>query len=487
MLARKGARVLLLERDAFPRDHIGESLLPASVPVLEELGVRDAVEAAFPKKFGATMVWGRDREPWSWYFRETSARYPHAYQVWRPDFDKILLDNARANGVQVREGARVAEVLDRGVRLEDGSAIESAFVVDASGQSALIGNSRGLRRWDPVFRNMAVYAYFAPARRLPDPDATNILVESYADGWLWTIPLPGDLASVGAVIDRDTSKRLRKGTLDRFLAKQIASAPHTRALVGESPMVHGPFVLRDWSYVSDSLVGDGWILAGDAACFVDPLFSSGVHLALSAGVLSAAYVTTALKDLVLAAAAAPVYSELYMTQYRHFHEMARLFYSSNRTIESYFWEARRILGDSDYTPREAFIRAVAGQPPRGYERVVVEMGEPPSGFSQGLREAESGLRERSATAAGPAFLESVPRLTSGAEVRRSAVLGAGEFEWGHLIVTPARPQGVECSRAVAKLVGRIDGCATVRELAGTDAELTALRALYIDGATDVSA
>ena len=104
--------------------------------------------------------------------------------------------------------------------------------------------------------------------------------------------------------------------------------------------------VRDWSYLSDTVVGDGFILVGDAACFVDPLFSSGVHLALSAGILAAAYVTTALKDPALAVAAAPVYQELYYSHYNRFHEMAKLFYSSNRTVESYFWEARRILGDS---------------------------------------------------------------------------------------------------------------------------------------------
>jgi halogenation protein CepH len=112
MLARQGARVLLLERERFPRDHVGESLLPASVPVLEELGVLPAVQqAGFLPKWGATMVWGKDRTPWSWYFKETNQQYPHSYQVWRPQFDLILLDNSRAAGVEVRERHRVLEVL----------------------------------------------------------------------------------------------------------------------------------------------------------------------------------------------------------------------------------------------------------------------------------------------------------------------------------------------------------------------------------------
>ncbi len=390
MLARKGHDVVLFERERFPRDHIGESLLPASIPVLEALGVREAVErAGFLKKWGATMVWGRSQDPWSWYFRETNRRYPHSYQVWRPEFDALLLDNSRRHGVEVCEGHRVTEVVfDAGrasaVRVEgpDGSErTESAdFVVDASGQAALIGRARHLRRWDPYFRNMAVYGYFAGADRLDPPDETNILVESYPSGWFWTIPLHTGVASVGAVVDRDVAaERVRGGGLTEFLMAELAMAPRTSSLLRQAQLVKGPISIRDWSYLSDSVVGDGFVLVGDAACFVDPLFSSGVHLALSAGVLGAAYVTTALKDAKLAAAAGPVFQELYYTQYERFHEMAKLFYSSNRTTESYFWEARRILGESGegYTPRQDFIRAVAGQPPQGYERAVLAQGELP--------------------------------------------------------------------------------------------------------------
>ena len=136
--------------------------------------------------------------------------------------------------------------------------------------------------------------------------------------------------------------------------------------------------MRDWSYVSQRLVGEGYILVGDAACFVDPLFSSGVHLALSSAVLASAYVTSALRTPELREPAAEVYTQLYMQQYHQFREMAALFYASNRSADSYFWEARRIVGGEDaVTAREAFIAAVAGQPPQGYERVVLERGEAP--------------------------------------------------------------------------------------------------------------
>jgi FAD-dependent halogenase len=481
MLARQGHDVVLLERERFPRQHIGESLLPASLPILDLLGVREAVEqAGFVKKWGATMVWGAAHEPWSWYFRETNQRYPHSYQVWRPLFDQLLLDNSKRNGVAVREGHRVVEVLFdlgrvAGVRYESGAGgtrIEEAdFVVDASGQAAIIGRALDLRRWDPFFRNMAVYAYFTGARRLPSPDETNILVESYANGWCWTIPLHNGLTSVGAVVDRETADaRVRGRTLDRFLLDEIATTAATAGLLGDATLSMGPYSIKDWSYTSDRVVGEGFILVGDAACFVDPLFSSGVHLALSAGVLAGAYVTSALKDPEMAVAAAPVYQELYYSHYNRFHEMAKLFYSSNRTVDSYFWEARRILGDSDhdraYSPRQDFIRAVAGQPPQGYERVVLARGDLPPGFVNSIKQAEDTLTSRQKRLVDGAgrLGAAVPRLAGDATIVRKPVLGDGEFVWGDALISTTRPEGMACSPLVVDLLRAIDGATAVEAI-----------------------
>ena len=478
MLARKGLRVLLLEREHFPREHVGESLLPATVPILEEIGVREAVEAAgFLKKYGATMVWGSDREPWSWYFRETSAQYPHSYQVSRPEFDQLLLANSRAHGVDVREGHRVLEVLFEdgtatGVRFAASDGIESTvrarFIVDASGRAGLIGHARGLRRWDGFFRNFALYGYFRDAERLPEPDASNIFIESHAEGWCWTIPLHTGVSSVGVVLDAETAQRyLEQCSTGELFRSQLALAPRTSALLDEAALVEGPFAVRDWSYTSDAVVGDGYILVGDAACFVDPLFSSGVHLAMSSAVLAAAYVTSALNDSTLREAAQPVYTRLYRRQYDHFHALARLFYSSNRTAQSYFWEARRIAGDeTEFSPRHAFINAVAGQPPQGYERAVLDRGEAPAAFTAGVRavEQERGLRQARLETAGEAFADAVPTLQAGVTVEREPVLAEGEFAWGHVVRSDAHPEGTPCSPFVAALLTRIDGSTTTREL-----------------------
>ena len=529
MLARKGVRVLLLERDRFPRDHVGESLLPASIPVLEELGVLPAVqEAGFLPKWGATMVWGRESAPWSWYFRETNQRYPHSYQVWRPQFDQLLLENSRANGVTVQEGYNVADVL-----FEDGRAAgvrysaesvsglaRASFIVDASGQRGLLARQLRLRRWDPYFRNLAVYGYFTGARRLLPPDETNIFIESYPHGWFWNIPLHTGWASVGAVVDsRKGQDGIRDGGTLRFLMDQIAQAPHTTHMLREADMVSGPFIVKDWSYVSEQVVGDGYVLVGDAACFVDPLFSSGVHLALMSGVMAAAYVTSALKDTGMREAAGHVYKELYYREYGHFREMARLFYSSNRTSDSYFWEARRILeadGSSNHSfhaaadalsPRHAFIQAVAGQPPRGYERVVLDRGEVPTEYLAGVRTVEGereGRRARleSARLQSDSVLTSlynaVPLLAPGIRIERKPVIADGEFEWGYVLTTSGRPEGIPCSGLVAKMVALMDGRTSVSEILtglGGDRHriqgaqidhsvMAALQILYVDGAIE---
>ncbi len=513
MLARKGFRVVLFERERFPRHHVGESLLPASIPVLEELGAYDRVrDAGFLPKHGATMVWGRDKSPWSWYFRETSRTYPHSYQVSRPLFDSILLDNARSHGVDVRERHTVTGVLERHgvvkgvqVRGTDGATTDfpARFVVDASGQSALLSRRFGLRHWDDFFRNLAVYAYYRDARRLPPPDETNIFIESYPGGWLWTIPLHSGLASVGAVVDAAAGRdALRHQDPGSFLAAQIAQAPHTSALLRDATLTDGPFVARDWSYVSERTAGDGFVLVGDAACFVDPLFSSGVHLAMMSGVLAAAYVTTALKNPEMREPAARVYEELYRKEYDHFRELARLFYSSNRTEQSYFWEARRLLDAGDaLAPRQAFVRALAGQSPRGYERVALERGEPPADVVEGVRAVERARAERTAHLAPDSvtqddLLAAVPRLAPGAVLERKPVVAEGEFVWGHVLTTPDRPEGMPCSDLVGALISRIDGHATVGEILAmlceaypegqraqvAGAALNALRILYVDGA-----
>jgi flavin-dependent dehydrogenase len=497
-LAQRGFHVVLLEREHFPREHIGESLLPASMPFLEWLGVLPRIEeAAFLPKWGATMVWGRGREPWSWYFRETNQRYPHTYQVWRADFDKILLDNSRAQGVEVREGCRVTAAafdcdrLDGLVVRMDGGAerrLRSRLVVDASGQAAVLGRHLNLRRWDPFFRNLAVYGYFSGAARLPEPDENNLLVESFSRGWTWNIPLHTGLMSVGAVIDAaQAQQQLSRLSPKQLLLSAVARAPRTAAMLSQARLVSPARVVKDWSYITDEVVGDGYILAGDAACFVDPLFSSGVHLAMMSGAMAAAYAATLLRNPAMAGPAARFYKESYYQEYDHFRALARLFYATNRSVESYFWQARRLLdGEGEgLTPRQAFLRLVGGRPPRGYERVVIEAGELPAGFAGelGLLEAAASSRraeiERFRQAGRrDSLLERMPALTPGVRLQRQPELRDGEFGWGYALSREGERLGRPCDELVAALASRIDGATTVAALLGR---------IGVDGSTDATA
>ena len=415
----------------FPRDHVGESLLPATLAVLDDIGVLGRVASAgFVEKWGATMSWGRDPEPWTWYFKETNRRFPHAYQVWRPWFDQILLDHAADCGVAVHCGEAVAAVDGGAVTLAGGGRVEASMVVDASGQRALVASARGLRKWDSAFRNLAVYGYFDGGRHLEPPDDGNIFIEATAHGWLWKIPLAGGMSSVGAVVDRDYGAgEIRRVGLERFFASQIAAATRTHTLLDGAVRQKGPKAVRDWSYCAKSMVGDDFVLVGDAACFIDPLFSTGVHLAVSGAHLAAAYVTTALSTPSLRAAAGAAYERLYTNQYAHFRELAKLFYASNQTSDSYFWEARRIAGSPGDAPRDAFVRAVSGQNAAGYERSVLRHGVLPESFQRAL-DAETAARR--ARRMQPSTGTRV-RRAAGVAVRRDMVLSDGCFEPGYVI------------------------------------------------------
>ncbi|MCY4456185.1 MAG: NAD(P)/FAD-dependent oxidoreductase [Chloroflexi bacterium] len=514
MMARKGLRVVLLERDHFPRDHVGESLLPASVPMLEAMGVLPAVEAAgFVRKRGATMVWGADLEPWSWYFNEVSDAYPTSFQVVRSEFDRILLDHARTSGVDVREGHQVTDVqfLDgraAGVayRTDEGAEgfVQASWVVDASGQSALIGHALELREWDEFFRNLAIYGYFEGASRLPEPDDTNIFIESYEHGWCWAIPLHTGVSSVGAVLDSEEGQRaIREDGVEAAFQAQLDAAPRTSELLKDAKLVSGPHVVRDWSYLSSRMVGPGYILVGDAACFIDPLFSSGVHLALTSGHVAAAYVSSVLKDQTLEGPAAEAYRDLYLGQYHSFHRLAQLFYASNRSAESYFWEARRISEEDAFTPRHAFVRMVAGQPPIGYERAVLDRGDAPPTFVSSVRAVEDE-RERRRTqlqASSPlAIVASVPVLDADERIERKPTLERDSFEWGFVLTSEGRPEGAPVSLPVARLLRGADGRSTIGQIVdqmAAEARLNpnqrqqlleqmvvAIGVLYVDGAVE---
>jgi halogenation protein CepH len=370
LLADAGHRVTVLERERFPRYHIGESLLSATLPILDAVGVTERIERhGFLRKPGGTFLWGRQREPWSFWFREDPGGRPYAFQVVRAEFDQLLLDNAREHGADVREEHAVVAVDTGGpvrrvtARARDGREIvlTPRFVVDASGQSALVGRTLGLRQFNEFFKNLAVFGYFRGAERLAGELANHILSAAFADGWFWYIPLHDGTMSVGAVVDarrwREHAAADPEGTYRGLVARCPEIADRLRGAELVSPVR----VVRDYSYTSARFWGPGWLLAGDAACFIDPVFSTGVHLACLAAFVGARAVDAVLGGADEAATLA-AFEAAYRGAFERYLRFLYFFYDHNEDPDSYFWTARRILAHvpDALSARETFVRLISG-------------------------------------------------------------------------------------------------------------------------------
>lgn len=377
-VALKGHRVLLVERHTFPRYQIGESLLPSTVHgVCRILGVEDEVAAAgFKPKRGGTFRWGRGRDPWQFSFAlspRLADPTSFAYQVERSRFDAILLDNARRVGVDVREGCRVTGVLAdeervRGVSWTgpDGETREAGarYVVDASGNGSRIhAHVGGKRTYSDFFRNMAVFGYFAGGERLPAPNDGNIFCAAFDEGWIWYIPLRDDLTSVGAVVSQENAAAIQRDPAAAW-RRLIDACPEVRDLLGGVPRAtEAPYdevrVRRDWSYWKSRLWRPGMVLVGDAACFVDPVLSSGVHLATYGALLAARSINSGLAGVLDEGRLFDEFEVRYRHEYGLFYEFLVSFYDMHQDERSYFWKARK-LTNVGATELEAFVELVGG-------------------------------------------------------------------------------------------------------------------------------
>jgi flavin-dependent dehydrogenase len=298
LMAQQGLKVRLFERETFPRFHIGESLIPETYWVLKRLGMLEKMQKShFTQKFSVQFVNSQGRESAPFYFWDNK---PHecsqTWQVERSEFDQMMLNNAREHGVDVHEGVRVHDVLfegDRavGVRIKDGYAftdVRAKVVVDASGQNGLIMNRRNLRIWDPLLNKGAIWTYWKGAYRDAgrDAGATLVIQTGNKKGWFWYIPLHDDVVSVGVVAPFDY---LFKGRTDYAATyeEEVRDCPGVTERVATATRITGYFATKDYSYRSKQVAGDGWVLVGDAFGFLDPLYSSGVLLALKSGSLAA--------------------------------------------------------------------------------------------------------------------------------------------------------------------------------------------------------
>jgi flavin-dependent dehydrogenase len=299
LIAERGYRVQLYERERFPRFHIGESLIPETYWVLQRLGMLDKLRKShFVKKHSVQFVSSNGKQSAPFYFWDNK---PHecsqTWQVVRSEFDQMMLNNAREHGVEAHEGVRVRDVLFEGqravgvtIQLADGSQqeVRAQVIVDASGQSGLLQNKFKLRIWDPVLNKGAIWTYWQGAYRDSgrDEGATLVLQTANRQGWFWYIPLHDDRVSVGVVAPFDS---LFKGRVshEQTYQEEVDRCQAVKERVSAARRVTGYFATKDYSYRATRVAGDGWVLVGDAFGFLDPLYSSGVLLALRSGEMAA--------------------------------------------------------------------------------------------------------------------------------------------------------------------------------------------------------
>lgn len=304
LLARHGWRVLLLEKDAHPRFHIGESLLPMNLPILERLGVLEQVRAIGVHKAGADFPVAGDGNYNGFPFaRALDARQDHAFQVRRDAFDQLLFTHARHNGVDAREQASVTGIDFGGDgrperahgRDADGTfEVRMRYLVDASGRDTLIGRQLKLKKKNPRHQSAAIFSHFTGVERRPGVDAGNITVQRFDHGWMWLIPLPGDVMSIGAVCAPEYLKQ-RRGDSEGLLMRTLLDVPAVAARMAGAQRVAPVHVTGNYAYSCTRMAGPGWVMAGDAYAFIDPIFSSGVYLAMDGAEQAAAVVDGALR------------------------------------------------------------------------------------------------------------------------------------------------------------------------------------------------
>ncbi|MFZ1620587.1 NAD(P)/FAD-dependent oxidoreductase, partial [Dokdonella sp.] len=309
MLARKGWKVLLLEKDQHPRFHIGESLLPCNLPIFDALGVAGKVRELGVLKLGADFE-ASDGNYQTYHFRRAlGSSPPHAWQVRRDEFDRMLFEHAREQGVDAREQVKVVAAEARGIDSIHATAhdaegrqvtVRARYLVDASGRDTFLGSKLKLKRKNPRHQSAAIFAHFHDVELRPGEDAGNISIYRFDHGWSWFIPLREGIMSVGCVCSPDYLKQ-RKGETGSFLMATLAQMPEAWQRMQHARMVGEVRVTGNYSYTCSRMAGPGWIMVGDAWAFVDPVFSSGVFLAMDGGLRAAEVIDATLREPVLEA------------------------------------------------------------------------------------------------------------------------------------------------------------------------------------------
>ncbi len=350
LLAEKGRSVVLLEKDRHPRFHIGESLLPLNLRVFERLGVQEEIAAIGVHKPGARFVSDEHGKHTAFSFAAgLNQDYTYSYQVRRSSFDEVLFNRARVAGADAREGMRVLDVaLDaRGghrvtARDEAGAmhAFRPRFVMDCSGRDTVLATAMGSKARNPHNNTAAMYGHFHGVAPFGEAEDGNITIHLFDEGWFWMIPLPDGVMSIGVVSNPGFFKR-RRGEVRDFFLDTLRGVPSVARRIAQAELVSDVTTTGNYSYASKVMHGDGWLMAGDAYAFIDPVFSSGVLLAMASAEMGADVADAWLDDPVRAGA------------------MARAFEAKvKRAIGSLSWLIYRIntpvLRDMFMEPRNRF-------------------------------------------------------------------------------------------------------------------------------------
>src|SRR6266404_785197 len=300
ILAREGRKVVLFEKEEFPRHHIGESLMTDTYWTFQRMGILEKLkQSPFVRKYSVLFANSAGRESRPFYFFEANHHESAVtWQVTRSEFDKFLLEHAAEQGAIINQGTPVKRVLfdgDRAVGVEviiNGSVqtFNANVIVDATGQQAILSNKFGWRVRDPKLKKAVLYSYFKGASREPDLNGGATLVlrtEPGSGGWFWYIPLENDITSVGVVADPDYLYKGRGKDFAKIFDEEIEKCESCRRRVAGATRVDKIYSILDYSYRSKQNAGDGFILIGDAYGFLDPIYSSGVLLAMKMAELAA--------------------------------------------------------------------------------------------------------------------------------------------------------------------------------------------------------
>jgi flavin-dependent dehydrogenase len=378
MLARGGRTVILFERDQFPRFHIGESLLASTNDAFDALGVQDKVRAMrFPEKWGAIFGTGcGEIELYAGFAEPGGVPQPQTWQVERAKLDELLLAHARECGVDVRQNHRVVEATfdPDGVTVDvtppsgERQTVRARGLIDASGRWGLLARKFSLRVDEPRLANIGIFSHFTGVPRNEGPRACDIRIIARDDlGWFWLIPISAELMSVGVVLRREVFDTWPRMSHEEALERAIAETPAVARLLRNATREWPVRVEKDFSYGSKGYAGDRWLLAGDAGSFLDPVFSTGVAIALESGVEAGREMHAALEANDLSAARFALFSHRQRARYLAFRRFVVGFYS--RHFRDLFFQP-----DPPKPLFNAVVRLLAGywQPPTLTSRLFLE-------------------------------------------------------------------------------------------------------------------